>query len=92
MIPLICGIWKIKQPSEYNKKVIFRDNRLMVTSRERKGWERQNSGRGFGVQTIMYKINKLQGHIAQHREYSQYFIVTTKGVEVFKIVNHYVVH
>ena len=64
----------------------------MVTSRERKGWERQNSGRGLGVQTIMYKINKLQGHIAQHREYSQYFIVTTNGVEVFKIVNHYVVH
>ena len=24
----------------------------------------------------MYKINKLQGYIVQHREYSQYFIVT----------------
>ena len=24
----------------------------------------------------MYKINKLQGYIVQHREYSQYFIRT----------------
>ena len=27
------------------------------------------------VQTTMYKINKLQGYIVQHREYSQYFII-----------------
>lgn len=64
----------------------------MVTSGERKGWKRRDSGRGLGVQTFMYKINKLQGHIAQHREYSQYFTVTANGVEVFKIVNYYVVH
>ena len=24
----------------------------------------------------MYKINKLQGYIVQHREYSQYFIIS----------------
>ena len=32
------------------------------------------------VQTTMYKINKLQGYILQHREYSQYFIITINGV------------
>ena len=32
------------------------------------------------VQTTMYKINKLQGYIVQHREYSQYFIIATNGI------------
>ena len=40
----------------------------------------------------MYKINNLQGHIVQHREYSQYFIITINGVQPLKIVNHYLVH
>ena len=29
----------------------------------------------------MYKINKLQRYIVQHREHSQYFIVTINGVQ-----------
>ena len=52
----------------------------MVTSEERKGGEWQYRGRGLRVQTITYKINKLQGHIVQHRKYSQYFIITINGV------------
>ena len=32
------------------------------------------------VQTTMYKINKLQGYIVQHRKYIQYFIITLTGV------------
>ena len=32
------------------------------------------------VQTTMYEINKLQGYIVQHREYSQYFMITVNGV------------
>ena len=40
----------------------------------------------------MDKINKLQGYIIQHREYSQYFIITINRVQPLKIVNHYVVH
>ena len=40
----------------------------------------------------MYKINKLQGYIAQHREYSEYFIITINGVYPLKIVIHYIVH
>ena len=39
----------------------------------------------------MYKINKLQGYIIQHTEYSQYFIITINGVYPLKIVHHYVV-
>ena len=28
------------------------------------------------MQTIMSEVNKLQGYIIQHREYSQYFVIT----------------
>ena len=35
----------------------------------------------------MYKINKLQGYIVQHREYSQYFI-TLNGIQSVKFLNH----
>ena len=40
----------------------------------------------------MYKINKVQGYIIQHRAYSQYFIITLNGVLSIKILNHYVAH
>ena len=39
----------------------------------------------------MYKINKLQEYIVQHREYSLYFIITINGkiyLVTLKIVNH----
>ena len=52
----------------------------------------QNRGEDSEVQTIRCEINKLQGYIVQHREYSQYFIVTINGAELLKIVDHYVVH
>ena len=37
--------------------------------------EGQYGGRVLRVQSILYKINKLQGYIVQHGEYSQYFII-----------------
>ena len=40
----------------------------------------------YEVQTFMYKINILQVYIAQHREYSQYLIITLMEH------NHYVAH
>ena len=43
--------------------------------------ERQDRCRGLRrTNYCMYKINKLQGYIVQHREYSQYFIITLNGV------------
>ena len=52
----------------------------MVTSGERES-ERSKIGVGDGeIQTTMYKINKLQGCTVQHKEYSQHFITTLKGV------------
>ena len=36
----------------------------------------------------MYELNKLQEYIAQHREYSQYFIITLNGNSSIKILNH----
>ena len=50
----------------------------MVTS-ERED-ERNKIRQGIEVQTTLYKINKLQGYIIQHREYSQYFIITISEV------------
>ena len=37
---------------------------------EGKGEEGQDKGRGLRGTNIMYKINKLQEYIVQHREYS----------------------
>ena len=45
-----------------------------------RGWGSKTGAETYEVQTIMYKINKLQGYIVQHREYSQYFIITLNGV------------
>ena len=45
-----------------------------------KGGEGQDRGRGLRVQTTMYKINKLQGYVVQHKGYSQYFIILINGV------------
>ena len=42
---------------------------------------RQDRDRGLrGTNIAMYKVNKLQGYIVQHRESSQYFIITVNGV------------
>ena len=55
---------------------------------ENKQWLLVRRGKELGqdtagskrVQTAIYKINQLQGYIAQHWEYSQYFIITGSGV------------
>ena len=41
-------------------------------------------GRGLRDTTV-YKINKPQGCIVQHREYSQYLIATINKIELLKI-------
>ena len=41
----------------------------------------------YGTQTTMCKINKLQGYIIQHKEYSQSFI-TRNGVKSIQNLNH----
>ena len=47
---------------------------------EREGGRSQIRVEEQEVQTTMYKINKLQGHIVQHREHSRYFIMTVNRV------------
>ena len=43
------------------------------------GWGRGKKWVGDEqVQATMYKINKIQRYIIQHREYSQYFITLNK--------------
>ena len=52
----------------------------MVTTEKKEGGRGKKEVGDEEVQTIMYEINKLQGYSAQHREYSQYFIITMNGV------------
>ena len=40
----------------------------------------------------MYKVNKLQGYIVQHREYSQNFIIAINGAYSLQLVKNCVVH
>ena len=42
----------------------------MVTCGEGKKGQGKNGERDKEAQTTMYKINKLQGYIVQHRKYS----------------------
>ena len=58
-------------------------NRNRLANTENKQVEKRKAGgatwgRGLSMQTTMYKIcvNKLQGYSVQHRECSQYFIIT----------------
>ena len=63
------------------------ENNLVVTRGER-GKGRSKIGKGnYEVQTTRYKINKLQGYSVQHKEYSQYFIITLYGVYSIKTSN-----
>ena len=40
------------------------------------------------VQTARYKINKLQGYVAQHREYRQYVIITLRKNNTCHLLIH----
>ena len=81
------NITKKKQTHRYRKQTCG----YQWGEGSREGQERGRGLRGTNYYT-MYKINKLQGHTVQHREYSQYFIVTINGLKPLKIVNPYVVH
>lgn len=50
----------------------------------------QERGRELRVQTTMQEGNKVQGYIAQHREYSQSFIISLNRVKSIKTLNHLV--
>lgn len=69
----ITYVWdlKIKQTSENNEKETDPDieNKIGVTSAER-AVGRGKTGRRLRGTNFMYKINKLQGYIIQHREHN----------------------
>jgi len=46
---------------------------------ERGSRKMQHRGKGLR-ETIMYKINQLQGYTVLHREYSQYFRITINKI------------
>ena len=77
MLSLVCGISKLKQTSEYNKKETHRQTKQFSGYSLVVGYGGEaRRGRGLEVQTTTYKINKLRGYIVQNREYSTYFIIT----------------
>ena len=71
---LSLDIWNLKlvQMDENNdiEKDSHIENKLALTTGERK-WEGARQSKDLEVRITMYKINKLQGHTLQHREYSQ---------------------
>ena len=57
----------------------FREQTSEKIGREKRGTIISRVG-NQEVKTTMYKINKLQGYIVQHREYIHYFIITVSEV------------
>ena len=91
-------MWNLKKKTkEYiklnRKRLIDIENTLVVTNGKMEVGG-AGCGGGFEAQAtdIMYKINKLQGHIVQHRKYSLYFAITLNGRPSTKILNHCAVY
>ena len=49
------------------------DNKVVVTCGEREGGRGKIGEEDLEVQTVMYKVNKIQRYIVWCREYSQHF-------------------
>ena len=76
----ICKIKKLQQSHEYNRKEadsqVERANQCHQWGEG--SWEGQHKGKG--IRSTNYDLeNKLQGHIIQHRENSQYIVITING-------------
>ena len=74
MISLICGSQKIQKTSEYNKKA---DSQMQRTNQFL-----PMGGGNIGLGSGRYKllgVRQTQGCTVQHREYSQYFVITMNG-------------
>ena len=78
-----------KRKSEYNIKEIDSDieNKLMVTSGER----RSKTG-DLEVQTTVYKINKQQGYIVQHKEIQPLFYNNFQWSMIYKNIESLYIH
>lgn len=60
------------------RKLTDEENKSVITSGGKDGG---GAIQGWGLRgTNYYVYNKLQGSIAQHREYIQYLIIIIKGV------------
>ena len=78
MISLTHGILQIKQTKR--KRLMDTEKKLVVSSGERKVGRRVRRGCGTESYNLLCKINKLQRHVVQHREHSQYFTITISGI------------
>lgn len=97
-----CNIYHLYVESKKRKQKVYKTKQKEADGyREHTSgyqWEdgsgRGRWGRGLEAQTIdiMYKINKLQGHIVQHRKYSLYFAIILNRRPSTKILNHCAVH
>ena len=72
--------YKVLRISQTRNRLTDTENKLLVTSRERKGGRGKRGVGDYEVQTTVDKINKLQGCILQHRGYSQYFLIIINRV------------
>ena len=67
--------------SDYKKKKQTYGRKEEANGYQEGEGRREGQGQGYEIKKCktMHKINKLQGYIVQHREYSQYFIITVTG-------------
>ena len=70
----ITCMWHLKNLSIKQRNTQGEQTR--VNKVERGKGQRQERGRGLRSTNTMYKINNLQGYIVQHKEHSQWFILT----------------
>ena len=83
-------MWNLKnKPNDWmeqnRNRLTDGENKLVVIRGEREGrWSKIGVG-DEEIWATMYKIDKIQGYIVQHMEYSQYFIITLNGVQSIKI-------
>ena len=77
--------------NEYNETNRLTDvkKKLVVARGERDERRVKIEAENEEVQMTMNKINKLQGYIIQHREYSQYFITTLNEITLNGIYKKY---
>ena len=78
---MFSHIWEIKKEDERvnvttQKQDTDTENKSVLTSGERGGESSKIRKGDYEVQITRYKINKIQGYNVQHREYTQYFIIT----------------
>ena len=79
-----------QRPEEGEVSVL--ENKLVITNAKKEVGRDQTGVGNSEAQATMYKINKLQGCLVQHREQSRCFVITLNGIRSIKTLNNCIVY